>query len=75
MPYIAIKCYPKDPAVKKAVVEKINDVFLELWGCPPEALSISMEEISPEKWEETVFKPEIEPNREKMMILSGQKLY
>ena len=30
MPYIAIKCYPKDEATKKAVVEKINETFLEL---------------------------------------------
>ena len=45
MPYISIKCYPKNEATKKAVVEKINETFLELWGCPPEAITISLEEI------------------------------
>ena len=75
MPYISVKCYPKDEAVKKAVVDKINDAFLELWGCKQEAITVSLEEIAPEDWEETVKKREIEPNTDKMMILSGKKLY
>ena len=73
MPYIAIKCYPKDEETKKAMVNKINEAFLEIWGCPPEAITISLEEIAPENWKETVVKPEIEPNMDKMMIVSGQK--
>lgn len=35
MPYIVIKAYPKDDATKKRAVDKINQVFLEEWGCPP----------------------------------------
>ena len=50
MPYIKIKAYPKDPAIKQRVAERINQVFLEEWGCPAEAISISMEEVAPEKW-------------------------
>ena len=73
MPYIAIKCYPKDEETKKAMVNKINEAFLEIWGCPPEAITISLEEIAPENWKETVVKPEIEPNMDKMMIVSGPK--
>ena len=42
MPYIAIKGYPKDAETKKKVVEKINRVLLENWGCPQEAISISV---------------------------------
>ena len=34
MPYIAIKAYPKDEKTKKEIVEKINQLFLETWGCP-----------------------------------------
>ena len=55
------------------MVNKINEAFLEIWGCPPEAITISLEEIAPENWKETVVKPEIEPNMDKMMIVSGQK--
>ncbi|NLK36783.1 MAG: hypothetical protein GX299_01700 [Epulopiscium sp.] len=75
MPYIAIKSFPKDEATKKAVVEKINRIFLEEWGCPQQAITISMEEIAPQEWEEKVVKPEIESKKENMMILSGEKCY
>lgn len=75
MPYIAIKAFPKDEETKKKVVNKINQIFLEEWGCPQEALTISLEEISPDDWNEKVLKPEIEPKKDSMMILDGQKKY
>ncbi|MDO5478162.1 MAG: tautomerase family protein [Clostridia bacterium] len=75
MPYIAIKAYPKDEETKKKVVSEINEIFLKYWGCPPEAISISMENFPPEEWEEKVVKPEIEKKTDKMMILSGEKKF
>ena len=75
MPYIAIKAYPKDEEIKKKVTEEINEVFIKYWGCPKEAISISIEEFSPDVWEEKVVKPEIQKNLDKMMILSGEKKY
>ncbi|MBE6955550.1 MAG: hypothetical protein E7449_06565 [Ruminococcaceae bacterium] len=75
MPYISIKCYPKDEETKKLAVERINQVMLDVWGCPPQALTIAIEEVAPENWQEQVFKPEIEPRMDKMMILSGEKKY
>jgi len=75
MPYIAIKGYPKDGETKKKVVDEINEIFIKYWGCPPEAISVSVEEVLPELWEERVVKPEIENKLDKMMILSGEKKY
>ena len=75
MPYIAIKAYKKDEEIKKKVVDEINEIFLKYWGCPKEAISVSMEEFDPCEWEDKVVKPEIEPNSDKMMILSGEKKY
>lgn len=75
MPYIKIKSFPKDEETKKLVADKINEIFLEVWGCPQEAISLSMEEVAPEEWKETVHKPEILANQDKMMILSGKKQY
>ena len=37
MPYIAIKAYPKDDATKREIVDRINQLFLEVWKCPQEA--------------------------------------
>jgi len=75
VPYIAIKAYPKDEDVKKKVVDEINEVFIKYWGCPKEAISISLEEFAPEEWEEKVVKPQIETNMDKMMVISGKKNY
>ena len=75
MPYIAIKGYPKDEETKKRVVEQINDIFVKEWGCPPEAINISVEEVAPEEWEDAVVRTEIEPKTDKMFILAGQKKY
>lgn len=73
MPYIAIRCYPKDEETKKKVVEKINEVFLENWGCPPEAITISLEEVRPEDWNDKVVKPLIEPAEPFVRIRNGKK--
>ncbi len=75
MPYVAIKAYPKDEETKKKIVERINQAFLEVWGCPQEALTISLEEIAPADWETKVDSTEIEQNKDKMMILRGDRLY
>jgi len=48
-------------------------VFLEVWGCPPEALTISSEVIAPEDWNESVVKADIEPKLDTVMILSGKE--
>ena len=75
MPYIAIKVKPKDEATKKELVRRINQAVLEVWGCPQEVITISMEEVAPDLWKDTVVKHEIEPYPEKMMIRYGEKLY
>ena len=75
MPYIAVKTFPKDEETKKKVVDQINDIFLNTWGCPQEAITISVEEVAPAEWEGKVKSPEIIPNRNKMMILDGEKKY
>lgn len=75
MPYIAIKAKPKDEATKKELVRRINEVLLDVWGCPQGVVTISMEEIAPDAWQDTVVKREIEPNADKMMIRYGEKLF
>ena len=75
MPYIAIKAYPKDEEIKKRVADRINQIFLEEWGCKQEAISLSIEEIQPEKWTDEIRNGEIESNKDKMFILDGQKKY
>ena len=75
MPYIAIKAYPKDEEIKKRVADRINQIFLEEWGCKQEAISLSFEEIKPEVWDDEIRNGEIESKKDKMFILDGQKKY
>ena len=74
MPYIAIKAYPKDEKIKQEVAERINQVFLELWGCPAEAISISMEEVAPADWHR-VESEEMAQKEDHMMIRCGEKRF
>ncbi len=75
MPYIQIKAYPKDEEIKNRVAEKINQIFLEEWGCPPTAISLSFEEIDPSLWVETVENTLMEQNKPRMKIYKGEKQY
>ena len=75
MPYIAIKAFPKDAETKKKVVDQINEIFLKTWGCPQEAITVSLEEIEPADWNDQVKRAEIDPKTGKMMILDGEKKY
>ena len=73
MPYIAIKAYPKDEAVKRRVAERIKQVFLEEWGCSRQALSVSIKEVAPEDWDKQIRHGEIEQDLEHMLILDGEE--
>lgn len=72
MPYIAIKGYPKDEATKQEIAQKITALFQEVWGCPREAITVSVEEVPPDRWAEDVVQAEIEPKKDRMLILSGE---
>lgn len=73
MPYIAIKSFPKDEEIVGKVIDKINQLFLEEWGCPPQAISISYEEVPKEEWKEKVADKEMAERADAMRILHGEK--
>ena len=75
MPYIAVKMFPKDEEMRKKLADRLNETVLEVVGCRPEAVTISMEEIPKEEWAAKVKEAEILPNMDKMMIVSGEKKY
>ena len=75
MPYVALKVYPKDPETEKKLSDKIYQDILDIWGCPPQAIHISLEEVAPEDWNEKVREPEIDTKLDKMLVLDGVKKY
>ncbi|MBR5371117.1 MAG: tautomerase family protein [Oscillospiraceae bacterium] len=72
MPFISIKAYPKDEKIKREVAEEINRIFLEKWGCSPEAISIRFEEFAPDDWAREVREKEILPNADQCIICEGK---
>ena len=74
MPYIAIKCYPKEETAKKAAVDRLMELLPELLDCPPQALTISIEEYSPEEFREKV-RPEMEAKEDRLWVSGGEKKY
>ena len=75
MPYVDIKCFPRTEEAAKEMVEKINEVLMDTWGCPQEAVSISLEMVTPEDWDAQVKEPEMDQRDDTMMILHGKKRY
>lgn len=75
MPYVDIKCFPRTEEMRKDLVEKINQLLIDAWGVPQEAVSISLEEVTPEDWDEQVKVPEMDARDDTMYILHGQKRF
>lgn len=73
MPYIKIKAYPKDNAIKEKVADEIQAIFEKYWGCDKKAISLSIEEVQPSDWQDVVDK-EIHPNVKDMLVLDGEKV-
>ncbi len=74
MPYIEIRAYPKDEKIKKSVAQKIENIFLEEWGCKKEAISISFEEVDPANWVNDVENGVMAKNKDKMYIKNGEEV-
>lgn len=75
MPYVDIKCFPRTQEMREDIVEKINQVLIDAWGCPPETISISLEEVAPENWDAQVKDVEMDAREDTMFILHGEKRY
>ena len=74
MPYIKVKAHPRDDKTKQKLAEAINEAVISIFGCQPKAVSISIEDVEPSNWDE-VRNNEIYPNKDKMLIVEGEKKY
>lgn len=75
MPYIAVKAFPRTDQAKIDIAEALNKAIIEATGCPQHGVSISIEYVTPEEWDEKVKIPEMDPRDEYMMVLHGEKRY
>lgn len=60
MPHTVIRMFPgRSEEVKKELAEKIAKVIEETAGCPERSISISIQEVEKDSWEDEVYNKEI----------------
>jgi 4-oxalocrotonate tautomerase len=60
VPHVAVKMYPgRTPAQKQALAEAITRAVMEVAGSSESSVSVSIEDVAPADWVETVYKPDI----------------
>lgn len=53
MPHIAVTVYPgRSDAKKRELAEKIKDLVVDVWSIDEIHVSVSIEDVPPEKWDE-----------------------
>ncbi len=77
MPYISVKLYPRSKEEKIALAEKLNDLIIDSLGCKPEAVTIAIDDVAPERWQEDIREGVINANRDTLNILidGGKKTW
>jgi 4-oxalocrotonate tautomerase len=72
MPHIIVKMYPgRSEEQKKQLAQEIAKNVVAIAKCEEKSVSVAFEEISPEAWPETVYKPDILEKQDKLYIKPG----
>jgi len=66
MPHIVLKSFPLSEEERVAVTTALSQALQQSLGKSEASISIAIEEVSKEDWNETVYQPEILPNLEKL---------
>jgi 4-oxalocrotonate tautomerase len=69
MPHVNIKHFPREigEAQKAELVAAVSLALKSALGCSDDAISIALEAIEPDAWQEKVYGPEIEGRRELLL--------
>lgn len=60
MPHVIVKMYPGRTAEQKnELARAIADAVVKIARCEEKTVSVAIEEIAPENWAETVYRPDI----------------
>jgi 4-oxalocrotonate tautomerase len=72
MPHVTVKLLPGRTEQQKARLATaiVKDV-VAIAGCGEDAVSVAIEEVKAEEWDEKVYQPEIMPNRDKLYKKPG----
>ncbi len=72
MPHVIVKLWPgKSEKQKAELAERIAKDVMDVLHYGEESVSVALEEISAQDWEEKVYKPEIVKNADKLYKKPG----
>jgi len=72
MPHVIIKLYPgRSEEQKNALAASVGKDIVATLGCPERVVSVAIEEVAPEDWPDTVYKPEILDRPEQIYVKPG----
>ncbi len=72
MPHVIVKLYPgRTEEQKTRLAEEIAKNVVVIAGCDDRSVSVAIEEIRPDDWADTVFRPDILNQSEKLYKKPG----
>lgn len=72
MPHVIVKLYPgRSEEQKTELSRKIAEQVVNVAKCEDSVVSVSIEEIDPEKWHKTVYEPDIMNKQEQLYKKPG----
>jgi len=72
MPHVIVKLYSGRSEQQKArLAEELSKAVIKTLSCGEEAVSVTVEDVKPEKWAQKVYKPDILGNPEKIYKKPG----
>jgi 4-oxalocrotonate tautomerase len=72
MPHIILKMYPgRTYEQKNKLAQAITDSVVKIAKCEEKSVSVAIEEIAPENWAETVYRPDIMEKEETLVKKPG----
>lgn len=72
MPHVIIKMYPgRTEEQKQLLCDQIVRDVMEIAQCEEQTVSVGIEEIPPDEWAETVYRPDIYDKADTLYKLPG----
>lgn len=72
MPHVIVKLFPgRSKEQKKQLAGEIVKSVTDIAVCEEKAVSVAFEEVEPDDWAETVYRPDIINNKKNLVVTPG----
>ncbi|RZF25531.1 4-oxalocrotonate tautomerase [Paraburkholderia sp. UYCP14C] len=75
MPHVIVKAWPgKTEEQKRRLAEAITRDVMDVLGYGAESVSVAFEEVTPDRWKQDVYRPDIEARSDTLYKEPGYKM-